>query len=135
MKVPPETVRIDRWLMAARFFKTRSQAAGACEGRKVKVNDIAAKPHKALRVGDRVTIHHRGRYRNLDVLGLAERGLPPAAARELYHEEETMHLSETEQELIRQMRQAGKKHSPKYKGRPTKKERREIDRFRERMPG
>ena len=93
-KEPLETVRLDRWLMAARFYKTRTQAAKACEGRKVKVNGSAAKPHKFLHVGDELTIHHRGRYRNVEVLALAQRGLPPIEARKLYHEEVKQKLSE-----------------------------------------
>ena len=86
---PQDAVRLDRWLNAARFYKTRSQAAEACDGRKVKVNGATAKPHKLIRVGDRLTIHHHTRYRNLEVLGLAQRGLPAAEARKLYHEEIT----------------------------------------------
>jgi hypothetical protein len=49
-------VRLDRWLWAARIFRSRSQAAEACAGGKVRVNDVAAKPHKLLRVGDRLVI-------------------------------------------------------------------------------
>jgi len=67
MKEPLQSVRLDRWLSAARFYKTRTQAAKACDGRKVKVNDIAAKPHKFLQVGDKLTIRHRGCYRNIEV--------------------------------------------------------------------
>lgn len=134
MKPPPETVRVDRWLMAARFFKTRSQAAKACEGRKVKVNNRTAKPHKTVRAGDTLTVHHRGRYRTVEILGLAERGLPPAAARELYHEE-SIPVSEEDQELIRMMRRAERKNQPRFKGRPTKKVRRQMDSFKGKLRG
>ena len=130
-KKPLETVRLDRWLMAARFYKTRTQAAKACEGRKVKVNGSAAKPHKFLHVGDELTIHHRGRYRNVEVLALAQRGLPPIEARKLYHEEVKQKLSEEEEELLALYRKDEKKRRPKFKGRPTKKERRELDKIRE----
>ena len=129
MKEPLETVRLDRWLMAARFYKTRTRAASACEGRKVKVNGQTAKPHKFLHVGDELTVHHRGRYRNVKILGLAQRGLPPKAARELYHED-IREPSEEEKELMTLFRQSEKKYKPKFKGRPTKKERRDLEKLK-----
>jgi len=128
-KPPLEEVRLDRWLIAARFYKTRSQAAKACEGRKVKVNGVSAKPHKIIRINDELTIHQRDRYRNIRVLGLANRGLPPAVARELYHEEENIQLTDDDRELMRMMRKLEKQNRPKYKGRPTKKERRNLDKL------
>jgi ribosome-associated heat shock protein Hsp15 len=131
MKTPLETVRLDRWLSAARFYKTRTQAARACEGRKVKVNGITAKPHKFLHVGDNLTIHHRGRYRDIEVLALAQRGLPPAEARKLYHEEEKQPLSRENEELLALFKKVQKKVRPKFKGRPTKKERRELEKLRD----
>ena len=131
MKEPLETVRLDRWLMAARFYKTRTQAAKACEGRKVKVNGHTAKPHKFIYIGDSLTIHHRSRYRNIEILGLAQRGLPPKVARELYHEE-VREISEEERELKSLFHQVDRKtkFKPKYKGRPTKKERREFEKLK-----
>jgi len=126
-----ESVRLDRWLMAARFYKTRTQAAEACDGGKVKVDGISAKPHKLVRKGDKLTIHHRDRYRNVEVLMLAERGLPPKIARELYKEEIRQTLSSEAEELLRLFRQSQKKSRPKYKGRPTKRVRREIDKWRD----
>ena len=129
-KEPLESVRLDRWLSAARFYKTRTQAAKACEGRKVKVNGIAARPHKFLHIGDQITIHHRGHYRNMEVLGLAQRGLPPKEARELYHEEVSQPLSEEAEELMELFRKVEKKDKPKLKGRPTKKERRMLEKWK-----
>lgn len=131
MKEPPKTVRLDRWLMAARFYKTRTQAAKACEGRKVKVNGITAKPHKFLHIGDNLTIHHRGRYRDIEVLGLAQRGLPPKEARKLYHEDVKHTISKEDEELLSLFRKAAKKFRPKFKGRPTKKERRELEKLKD----
>lgn len=126
-----EEVRLDRWLMAARFYKTRSQAAKACEGRKIKVNGVTAKSHKTIRVGDKITLHHNGRYRDIQIAGLAERGLPPAVARELYHEEEKIKLSEEDRELMSMMRNLERRNQPKFKGRPTKKLRRDIDKLKD----
>ncbi len=122
-----ESVRLDRWLMAARFFKTRSQAAAACDGGKVKVNGASSKPHKPIRVGDRLIVRQRDRYRNVTVTGLAERGLPPAEARKLYEEEIRMGLSEELQEQMKLVSRSIRKAPRKFKGRPTKKERRDMD--------
>ena len=133
MKKDLDTVRHDRWLSAARFYKTRTRAAKACDGHKIKVNGTTAKPHKFLHIGDKLTIHHRARYRHIEVLGLAQRGLPPKEARELYHEEIRQQLSPEDQELLALYRAAEKKHRSKSKGRPTKKERRQIDNLKDRI--
>ncbi len=114
--------------MAARFFKTRSQAAAACEGGKVKVNGLSSKPHKMLHIGDALIVRQRDRYRNVTVAGLAQRGLPPAEAKKLYEEEIKNTLSD---ELREQMKTFAKSFRPtprKFKGRPTKKERRDMER-------
>jgi ribosome-associated heat shock protein Hsp15 len=127
-KQPADSVRLDRWLMAGRFFKTRSQAATACEGGKVKVNGLSSKPHKLVRIGDSLIIRQRERYRNVTVIGLAQRGLPPAEAKKLYEEEIKSIVSE---ELREQMKAFSKSFRPaprKFKGRPTKKERRDMER-------
>jgi ribosome-associated heat shock protein Hsp15 len=124
----PDSVRLDRWLMAGRFFKTRSQASAACEGGKVKVNGLSSKPHKLIRAGDVLVIRQRDRYRNVTVIGLAQRGLPPAEAKKLYEEEIKSIVSE---ELREQMKVFAKSFRPaprKFKGRPTKKERRDMER-------
>lgn len=133
MKEPLQTVRLDRWLSAARFYKTRSQAAKACEGGKIKVNRRTAKPHKFLRVGDNLTIHVHDRYRNIQVMALAERGLPPKEARKLYHEEVKYSLSEESEELLSLFREVEKKYSPRFKGRPTKRERRILEKLKEKI--
>jgi ribosome-associated heat shock protein Hsp15 len=133
MKEPLTTVRLDRWLMAARFYKTRSQAANACNGGKIKVNSKSSKPHKVIRIGDKITVHHHDRYRNIEVLGLAQRGLPPKLARELYHEEVKPVLTKEAKEYLSFFRKVEKKFRSKYKGRPTKKERRDLEKFKDMM--
>ena len=132
-KEPLETVRVDRWLSAARFYKTRNQAARACEGGKVKVNGSSAKPHKFIHVGDKLTVHVRGRYYNLEVLALAQRGLPAVEARKLYHEEIRQPLSEEAEEMLALFREGHRQERSKYKGRPTKKERRKIDKLKDNL--
>lgn len=126
-------VRIDRWLNAARFYKTRSQAAKACKGGKVKVNGKRVKPHKFLDIGDNITIHWHDRYRNVKVENLADKGLPAKEAQKLYHEDNKMKLSEDDKQLINLFKKRNKKKYKKNQGRPTKKERRTLDKFKQKM--
>jgi len=82
-----ESVRLDVWLDVSCLFPTRSQAKAACEGGKVDVNGARAKPHREIRVGDRVVVSGReGARRELVVRGLAERSIPKAEARKLYED-------------------------------------------------
>src|SRR5260370_26429500 len=83
METPP-SLRIDKWLWAARFFKTRGLAAGACTGGKVDVNDEAAKPAKPVRAGDMIRITlPQGPRRIVKVLGPDEPGARAAQPRRL----------------------------------------------------
>src|SRR6185369_17162959 len=77
-------VRIDKWLWAARAFRSRSLAAQACDGGKVTVNGATAKPHKLIRPGDLITITLTGGKREWRVLDVAERRGPATVARTLY---------------------------------------------------
>ena len=82
-----QSLRLDVWLDVACVFPTRSRAKAECEGGKVAVNGAAAKPHREIRPGDRLTITaSEGRRRELVVRGLAERSIPRAAARLLYED-------------------------------------------------
>ena len=116
------SLRIDKWLWAARFFKTRSLASAACSGGKVDVNDEAAKPAKPVRSGDivKVTVP-RGR-RVARVKALNERRGPPSAARDLYED--------LTPPTPPQPRQPPPPYRPPGAGRPTKRQRRAIDRLR-----
>jgi ribosome-associated heat shock protein Hsp15 len=80
------SVRLDRWLWAARFYKTRSLAHAACEGGKVDVNGQAAKPSRAVRVGDCLHLSRGERRRELVVTALSERRGPATEARALYED-------------------------------------------------
>ena len=79
-------MRLDKWLWAARFFKTRSQAADAAEGGKVKLNGAFAKPAKELKPGDRLHIRTEGEDWEVEVLGFNAQRRPAAEARLLYRE-------------------------------------------------
>ena len=122
MEATATWLRIDKWLWAARFFKTRSLAAGACAGGKVDVNDEAAKPAKPVRVGDmlRITLP-QGRRRIVKVLALNDHRGGATAARTLYED-----LTPPEPPRARQ---APPPYRPSGAGRPTKRERRQLDRL------
>ncbi len=119
--------RLDKWLQIAHIYKTRSQATRACDERRVKINGSVAKAAKSIQVGDVLTIkRHGGHYINLTITGIALRSIPAREARLLY-EMEVQEISEESKELLEYYRQAEKKMRPKYKGRPTKKERRKLE--------
>lgn len=125
-----ETVRIDRWLWAARFYKTRTLASSEVAGGKVRINDQRPKPASPVRVGDVVRVRKPPYEYVVEVTALAERRGPAKAARKLYEESEES-LEKRRRRRI-QMREVP---VPTYdgKGRPTKKERREIERLRRRL--
>ena len=122
---PPLTsARVDRWLWAARFYKTRSQAAAAIEGGKVRLNDARPKAGAQVRIGDLVRVRSGPIERTVVVRGLGERRGTAAAAVALYEE--------TAESLTRrQEREAQLKLMPETsfrgKGRPTKRERRKLE--------
>lgn len=123
-----DTVRLDRWLWAARFFKTRALAAAAVAGGKVHVNGTRAKPAKQLQVGDALRLRI-GPYEWLvTVRELSERRGPPRVAQNLY--EESAEGRAARERLAEQHKMAP---APAYtgKGRPTKKERRALRRLEE----
>ncbi len=123
----PTRVRLDRWLWAARFFKTRALAAAAVGGGQVEVNGEHAKRAKPLAVGDRLRIR-RGPFEYLVVVrAVAEHRGSPAVAAELYEED-----AEGRRRRERQAEQLRIAPSLRYegKGRPTKRERREIEKLK-----
>jgi ribosome-associated heat shock protein Hsp15 len=122
-----ERVRIDKWLWAARFFKTRSQAAQALAGGLVHVNGQRVKPARQLGIGEELHITRGQETFLVEVIGLAERRGPAAQARLLYRENEE---SIRNREALRQERKLLKEAPGLFTaGRPTKKDRRLIRRF------
>jgi ribosome-associated heat shock protein Hsp15 len=121
-------VRLDRWLWAARFYKTRAQAGEAIGGGKVQVNGARAKAAKLVQVGDAVRIRKGPFEFQLTVRALSERRGPAREASGLYEEDPAGRR--TRVQLAEQLRLAP---SPAYtgKGRPTKKERRDMERLRD----
>lgn len=121
------TVRVDKWLQIARIFKTRTRATNACTAGKVRVNGVTTKAHKNLSLEDRVEIQFRDWKRILIVKKLPERAVRKNDAPLLYDD-----LSPPRPRLDpleRLLRQAPESRE-KGKGRPTKKERRQIERLK-----
>src|SRR6058998_106518 len=118
-----EPVRLDTWLWAARFFKTRAQAAAAIDGGKVDLNGARAKRAKPLAPGDELRIRKSPFEYRVTVRALATHRGPPRVAAGLYDEApEGKRLGERLR-LAPSLRYEGK-------GRPTKKDRREIEKLR-----
>ena len=125
----PSKVRLDKWLWAARFFKTRSLAAEAIAAGKVQVGGDRAKPAKLLQEGDEVRIRLGPYEHTVHVRGLSERRGPASVAATLY--EETPDSVAARAKLAEQLRMAPAAFVYEEKGRPTKRDRRELDRFRD----
>ncbi len=122
-------VRLDKWLWAARFFKTRALAVEAIAGGKVQVNGTRAKRSKLIHAGDRVRVR-KGPYEyQLTVRVAGERRGSAKDAALLYEELEESRLAR--ERLVEQHRAAAKAF-PATKGPPTKKERRDLDRLKRR---
>ena len=125
------SVRLDKWLQVARVFRTRSQATKACAASRVRVNGALAKAHRGLAIDDVVEVSFRGYLRRLEVLELRDRPLPKAEAARLFEDV-------TPPELARPPRRARSESVPGAAarepglGRPTKRDRRRIDRLKDR---
>ncbi|MEY4609588.1 MAG: heat shock protein 15 [Gemmatimonadota bacterium] len=122
-------VRLDKWLWAARFFKTRSLATEAVDGGKTQVNGERVKPAKPVKVGDEIRIRIGPYEYIVTVTGTAERRGPAALAATLYEETEASRT--TRERLHWQLTTAAPALDPE-KGRPTKRDRRDLERFRKR---
>ncbi|MFN4326772.1 MAG: RNA-binding S4 domain-containing protein [Azonexus sp.] len=119
-------VRLDKWLWAARFFKTRSLATDAVTGGKVRLNGAPAKPAREVRAGDRLAIVHGDTRWELVVLALSEKRGPASEARLLYAETAES-ITAREAEALR--RKFTVEPAADIHGRPTKRDRRQMDRL------
>lgn len=119
-------VRLDKWLQVARMFKTRTQATHACDLGRVRVNGQPAKPHRALAIGDRVELQQGDWERVLTVRELRDRPVPKADAAALYDDQSPPRPAP---DPMRRLLSRPPALRPQGMGRPTKKERREIDRW------
>lgn len=120
-------LRIDKWLSAARFFKTRALAIAAIESGKVLINEVRVKPAKSVDVGDLLAIRLGPYQFVVEVLGLSDKRGPAPQAQKLYRETEE---SLKRREELAFERKAQAQIVTRGEGRPTKKDRREIERFK-----
>ena len=117
-------MRLDKWLWAARFYKTRSLAVGGIEGGHVSVNGERAKPAKDVKVGDTIVVRRPPFEHHVVVKGLSERRGSGADAALLY--EETAESKARRSVMAAEMKALP---SPRFKGRPTKKTRRDYEKW------
>jgi ribosome-associated heat shock protein Hsp15 len=121
-----ESVRIDKWLWAARFFKTRSLATDAVDGGKIKLNGERPKPAKAVKIGDTLEVRSGAFIFSISVRALSDKRGPASVAATLYAESEE---SQTARKILADQLRANAAITPFVRGRPTKKARRDIIRF------
>jgi ribosome-associated heat shock protein Hsp15 len=119
-------VRIDKWLWAARFFKTRALASEAVDGGKVHVNGERVKAARALKAGDRLEIRRGQEQFEVVVRTLSEQRGPASAAQELYEETES---SAGRRQSDSDQRRALAAAMPRFEGRPDKRSRRALAKF------
>lgn len=121
-----EKLRLDKWLWAARFFKTRSVAADAIDGGKVKLNGHTVKPAREVKAGDTLDLTIGEAHWTVIVRGINEYRRPAPEARQLY--EETV-ASRSAREAAAELRTLAPAPGADLKSRPTKRDRRKIERF------
>jgi len=119
-------MRVDKWLWAARFYKTRSLAQQAITAGRVKLNDARIKPAHELKAGDALAIRVGDFEWQITVKALSDKRGPADVARQLYEESAA---SRTERERRQDLRRWGAEPASALKGRPTKRDRRRIEDF------
>ena len=125
-------VRVDKWLWAARFFKTRSAAQEAIDGGRIRLDDDRVKRARTLAVGDRITIHIGAYEWIVTVRALSDRRGPATVARTLY-EEDPASVARRQEQIER--RKAFGHPGAERDGRPTKRDRRQLERWQHRQDG
>jgi ribosome-associated heat shock protein Hsp15 len=122
-----EPVRVDKWLWAARFFRTRSIAAAAIEGGKVQVNGERVKPAKPLKPGDRMHVRSGQFIWDITVVALSQRRGRAVEAQKLYQESPDSRKAREDRAAVLK---AERQSAPQVKGRPTKRDRRQLTRIK-----
>lgn len=124
----PRECRIDKWLWAARFFKTRSLASEAVSGGKVHLNGQRVKPGRDVKPGDILQIQRAGFQYEIEVCALSEKRGPAHMAQSLYAESEASIKTREQQREIQRLAALAR---PQTSGKPNKKQRRHIIRFKQ----
>ena len=122
-----DSVRIDKWLWAARFFKTRALASKACDLGRVLYNGLRAKPAREIKVGDRLRIENEGGVWEVNILQLSEMRGPSAVALTLYQETEA---GKAQRQALAEEKKTMAALLPLPDRRPSKRDRRRIIQFR-----
>jgi ribosome-associated heat shock protein Hsp15 len=122
-ELPPQEIRIDLWLWAARFFKTRALAKQAIEGGKVEINGQGCKPSRAVHIGDRLTIVRGEEHFEVQAAAVSDRRGPAAAAQQLFRETDE---SIARRAAAREQRQAERAGFQAPRSKPDKRARRLI---------
>lgn len=125
-----DTLRIDKWLWAARFYKTRQLAAEAVSGGKVHVNGQRCKPGKDVRVGDKITLSKDQYTWALQITGLNAQRRPSKEAVGLYTEDQTS-IEQRHKQMELHKQQQALQHPSEREHKPNKKQRRQIHRFKQ----
>jgi ribosome-associated heat shock protein Hsp15 len=120
-------MRIDKWLWAARFFKTRALASRACDLGRIQSKGIEAKPAREVHAGDHLRVQNEGGILEIEVLELSEMRGPASMAQKLYKESD---VSREARMKAGEERRAMQEFAPTPAGRPTKRDRRRIIQFR-----
>jgi ribosome-associated heat shock protein Hsp15 len=123
-------MRVDKWLWAARFFKTRSLATHACELGRIHSNGQSVKPAREVRVGDLLEVKNEGGEFQVEVLILSEVRGPAAVAQTLYRETEA---SRESRQKLAEERKTMPHFEASREGKPSKRDRRDLDRLRGRV--
>jgi ribosome-associated heat shock protein Hsp15 len=121
------SIRIDKWLWAARFFKTRALASKACDLGRIRSNEIEAKPAREVHLGDMLRIRNEGGEFHIEVLQISDMRGPAAIAQSLYRETEA---SKEQRQREAAERKAMQQYAPLPERRPSKRDRRRIVQFR-----
>lgn len=121
------SVRLDKWLWAARFFKTRSVAREAVSGGKVHLNGNRAKPGRSVNIGDELRIQRGEEEYTVSIAELSIRRGPATVARTLYQESEENRIN---REKLAEERKLRHQHNATREGRPDKRQRRRLVRFK-----
>jgi ribosome-associated heat shock protein Hsp15 len=122
-----DSVRIDKWLWAARFFKTRALASHACDLGRIHSNGVKAKPAREVHTGDMLQVESEGGVFQIEVLQLSAMRGPAAVAQKLYRETDA---SREARQKLAEERKALQQYAPLPEHRPTKRDRRRIIQFR-----
>ena len=124
-----DSVRLDKWLWASRFFKTRKNAVEAISGGKVHFNGARTKPSRNVHIGDELEITRENYRYHVEVIALNDKRRPAKEAQLLYQESDESISAREDEQALRRMNSAGV-HQPDKK--PNKKERRQMDKWRNR---